>query len=145
MLWWGWIGFNCGSSFGITDDKWVVAIRCAVTTINSTVGGGIVAILYSLWRTNYKLFIPEHVANGILGSLVAITASCATVNTYDAFPIGFIGGLIGLLANTWICHRQLDDPVGKFQTTTALSSAGSHRWIRLCRFVSKCFLLGRIT
>ena len=26
-LWWGWIGFNCGSSFGITDDRWVVAIR----------------------------------------------------------------------------------------------------------------------
>ena len=25
MLWWGWIGFNCGSTFGITGDKWIVA------------------------------------------------------------------------------------------------------------------------
>ena len=112
MLWWGWIGFNCGSSFGITDDKWVVATRCAVTTINSTVGGGLLAILYSLWRTNWRLIIPEHVVNGILGSLVAITPGCAYVHTYDAFPIGLIGAFVALSLNTIVCHYKMDDPVG---------------------------------
>jgi len=111
-LWWGWIGFNCGSSFGITGDRWVVAIRCAVTTINSTVGGGIVSLIYSLWRTKGKLIIPEHVINGILGSLVAITPACASVNTYEAYPIGGIGALVGLGINTFVCHLRIDDPVG---------------------------------
>ena len=27
MLWWGWLGFNCGSTFGITGGKWVLASR----------------------------------------------------------------------------------------------------------------------
>ena len=103
-LWWGWIGFNCGSSFGITDQRWVVAIRCAVTTINATVGGGMISIAYSLWRTKGRLIIPEHCINGILGSLVAITPACASTHTWDAFPIGAIGALVGLGMNTYICH-----------------------------------------
>ena len=112
MLWWGWIGFNCGSTFGITDDRWVVAIRTSVTTINSTVGGVVFSILYSLWRTNWTLVIPEHVVNGILGSLVSITPSCACVRTYVAFPIGAIGAFLALGSNTIICRLKLDDPVG---------------------------------
>lgn len=27
MLWWGWLGFNCGSTFGITGGKWKLASR----------------------------------------------------------------------------------------------------------------------
>lgn len=27
MLWWGWLGFNCGSTFGITGGKWILASR----------------------------------------------------------------------------------------------------------------------
>jgi len=111
-LWWGWIGFNCGSSFGITDDKWVVAIRCAITTINSTVGGGIASIAYTLCRTRGQMVIPEHLINGILGSLVAITPACATVSTYNSFPIGIIGAVVALSTNTLACHRKIDDPVG---------------------------------
>ena len=27
MLWWGWLGFNCGSTFGTSGDKWKIAAR----------------------------------------------------------------------------------------------------------------------
>ena len=27
MLWWGWLGFNCGSTFGTSGDKWKIASR----------------------------------------------------------------------------------------------------------------------
>jgi len=76
------------------------------------VGGCITGMIYSLWRTERKLIIPEHLINGILGSLVAITPACAAVNTYDAFPIGIIGALVALGCNTFNCYLHIDDPVG---------------------------------
>ena len=30
MLWWGWLGFNCGSTFGISGEKWQFAARCVL-------------------------------------------------------------------------------------------------------------------
>jgi len=112
MLWWGWIGFNCGSSFGITGQKWVVATRAAISTINATAGGGFLAIVWSLLWTKWKLIRVDDIVNGILGSLVAITPSCASIHTYDALIIGSIGGVIAITSNQYVKHIQLDDPVG---------------------------------
>jgi len=113
MLWWGWIGFNCGSSFGITHQKWLVATRTAITTINSTSGGGIAALIYTQVKTKGKQVLPTDIVNGVLGSLVAITASCASVHPPEALVIGAFGSLIALLANDFIEHKlKLDDPVG---------------------------------
>ena len=78
----------------------------------ASAAGGIVSIIYSLWRTEWELVIPEHVVNGILGALVSITPSCACTHSYDAFPIGMIGSLVALGANSLICKLRLDDPVG---------------------------------
>jgi len=112
MLWWGWIGFNCGSSFGITKQKWLVATRAGVTTINSTAGGGIAALLYTQIKSKGKHVQPGDVVNGILGALVAITPTCAVVHTYDAIIIGFIGAIVALISNDWFLRIQIDDPVG---------------------------------
>jgi ammonium transporter len=113
ILWWGWVGFNCGSSFGITGKKWMVATRAAVSTINSSVGGGVVALLYTQLRSKGKRVCPGHVANGILGSLVSITAGCACVHTYEALVIGSIGAALALIANDVVELKcKLDDPVG---------------------------------
>ena len=67
MLWWGWIGFNCGSSFGITKTKWIVATRAGVTTINSTAGGGLAALAYTKVKSRGRLLLADEIANGILG------------------------------------------------------------------------------
>ena len=66
MLWWGWIGFNCGSSFGITGSKWVVATRAGVTTINATFGGGLTALLYTKAKSNGR-------QDGTMGPLKPLT------------------------------------------------------------------------
>ena len=113
MLWWGWIGFNCGSSFGITNQKWMVATRAAITTINSTAGGGVAALIYTQVKTRGRFVLPGDVVNGLLGSLVAVTANCASIHTYDALIIGFVGALIALTTNDLVEHKlKLDDPVG---------------------------------
>ena len=113
MLWWGWIGFNCGSTFGITNDKWLVATRAGIATINSTAGGGAAALLYTQVKTGFKFVRPSDIASGILGSLVAITPSCACTHTYDALIIGVIGALVALVISDFVeLKLKLDDPVG---------------------------------
>ena len=69
------------------------------------------------------MVIPEHIINGILGALVAITSSCASTHTFDAFPIGAIGAIVALLGNTFVCHCRIDDPVGAIGV-----HAGSSCW-----------------
>ncbi|KAK3096674.1 hypothetical protein FSP39_002279, partial [Pinctada imbricata] len=50
-LWWGWLAFNCGSTFGISGGKWKLASRSAVTTLNASLGGGITGVIISKSET----------------------------------------------------------------------------------------------
>ena len=111
MLWWGWLGFNCGSTLGITDDKWLYASKAAVTTVLSTVGGGITSIIYSYFVYNDKYPI-EVLINGILGALVSITACCIYVKTSESIFIGLVGGLVSIKSNDILKYINIDDPVG---------------------------------
>uniref|UniRef100_A0A7R9ZE92 Ammonium transporter AmtB-like domain-containing protein n=1 Tax=Pseudictyota dubia TaxID=2749911 RepID=A0A7R9ZE92_9STRA len=112
MLWWGWIGFNCGSTFGITGDKWIVATRAAITTVSSTGAGGAAAMAYSMYKTGGKMLNVEDVVNGILGSLVTSSAVCAVIHTYESLLLGAAGALVALAANKLVLRLRLDDVVG---------------------------------
>ena len=112
MLWWGWIGFNCGSTFGITGSKWVVATRASIITINASAAGGATALFYTLRKTKGKQVRVHHIVNGILGALVATSPTCAVVHTWEALIIGVIGALVSNLGNTFVKRFRVDDPVG---------------------------------
>ena len=112
MLWWGWIGFNCGSTFGITGSKWLVATRAAIITINASAAGGATALLYTLRKTKGKQVRVHHIVNGILGALVATSPTCAVVHTWEALIIGSIGAIVANLGNTFVKRFRIDDPVG---------------------------------
>ncbi|XP_022103032.1 putative ammonium transporter 2 isoform X2 [Acanthaster planci] len=75
MLWWGWLGFNCGSTQGITKDKWALAARSAVATICSSMAGGIGGITLS-YLTKRRKFDIGYLIDGVLGALVSITGGC---------------------------------------------------------------------
>ncbi|XP_077987527.1 putative ammonium transporter 3 [Glandiceps talaboti] len=111
MLWWGWLGFNCGSSYGITGGKWILASRSAVTTINASVGGGAVAILLSYLMKKRKFDI-GYLVNGILGALVGVTAICALTSPWAGLVIGIIAGIISCLGAEMMDALKIDDPVG---------------------------------
>ncbi|XP_077988595.1 putative ammonium transporter 2 [Glandiceps talaboti] len=111
MLWWGWLGFNCGSSYGITGNKWILASRSAVTTINASVGGGSIAILLSYVMKKRKFDI-GYLVNGVLGALVAVTAICAFASPWSGWVIGVIGAIISCLGTEMIETLKIDDPVG---------------------------------
>ncbi|XP_071845046.1 putative ammonium transporter 3 isoform X2 [Apostichopus japonicus] len=110
MLWWGWLGFNCGSTYGIANDKWVLATRSAVATITSSIGGGIVGIALS-YVTKKRKFDIVYIINGVLGSLVSITAYCALARPWEGLVIGAVGGGVACLSVPIIEMLRIDDPV----------------------------------
>ncbi|XP_032239298.2 putative ammonium transporter 3 [Nematostella vectensis] len=110
MLWWGWLGFNCGSTFGVSGGKWKLASRSAVCTLNASCGGGVFATLYS-YIILKKLDIPLFMS-GILGSLVSITAICGVVRPGESLLIGFIGAAIAICGWRLLERYCIDDPVG---------------------------------
>ncbi|KAK6179626.1 hypothetical protein SNE40_011941 [Patella caerulea] len=111
MLWWGWLAFNCGSTFGISGGKWKLAAKAAVTTLISSFAGGMVGILLSviIYKKKYSV---EYMINSILGALVAITASCAIVRPWESLIIGAIGAVVSLGGNKLVETCKVDDPVG---------------------------------
>ncbi|MFI8687833.1 ammonium transporter [Rossellomorea sp. NPDC077527] len=109
LLWFGWFGFNAGSTLSATDVK---IGHIAVVTMLSAASGGAATLLYTLFR--YKRSDAAAVINGSLAGLVGITAGCAFVSDEAAIFIGAVAGLIMLFATEWLDARKIDDPVGAF-------------------------------
>ncbi|ELU13413.1 hypothetical protein CAPTEDRAFT_23023, partial [Capitella teleta] len=111
MLWWGWLGFNCGSTFGISGFKWKLAARSAVSTLFGSMSGGLIA-LSSSYIFKRRKFEVDFVINGILGGLVAITGHCALAEPWEALIIGGIGAMLTLTTIELLAKARIDDPVG---------------------------------
>lgn len=80
ILWFGWFGFNAGSSLLLTDNPYQgrLAASCAVNTFLSSSGGCITAMLLrvlgSLRTGNHVVFDLRSAMNGTLTGLVAVSA-----------------------------------------------------------------------
>lgn len=135
MLWWGWLGFNCGSTFGVSGGKWKLASRSAVCTLNASIGGGIFAHLFGVFY--FKRVDVPTLMSGILGSLVSITAICAVARPGESIFIGFIGSAIAVLGWLLLEKLKIDDPVGAIPT-----HAGASLWgmLAVAFFVEKDYL-----
>ena len=107
ILWFGWFGFNPGST--TTGDGSIGYI--AVTTNLSAAAGAIVAMAVS-WVVMKK---PDAsmALNGALAGLVSITAPCNGVTPIGAIIIGIVGGALVVFAVLFIDRvLKVDDPVG---------------------------------
>ncbi len=109
VLFFGWFGFNCGSTLSATPDIAGIALN---TTIAACFGC-IVSSLLS-WVTHpQKKIEGGMIANGVLGGLVAITAGCAYVDTTGAAIIGVIAGFVVFYGSHFVEKvLKLDDVVG---------------------------------
>lgn len=107
LLWFGWYGFNGGSV--LSADPGTVSL-VFVTTSLAAAAGAIGALLASLVvvRSNDL----SMVLNGILAGLVGITAGADQMGVTDAILIGFLAGIIVVVAVVTIDRMRLDDPVG---------------------------------
>ena len=107
LLWFGWFGFNPGSTLAATELRISVI---AVTTLLAGSAGGFIATIYT-W---IKFGRPDvtMASNGVIAGLVAITAPCAWVEGWAAVVIGLIGGLIMVESVLFFERKGIDDPIG---------------------------------
>ncbi|VDK43431.1 unnamed protein product [Anisakis simplex] len=110
MLWWGWFGINAGSVWGITDGRWRLGARAAVATIMSSIGGGSTSIVVSFIKTR-KLQV-NYLIDGLLSSIVSITAMCAVARPWHALIIGSVSSAISISILPILERLKIDDPVG---------------------------------
>ena len=108
ILWLGWFGFNLGCVFGFSSELSSHIVLC--TNASGIMGGLSALILSYLIHKKADLSI---IINGLLGGLVASTASCAYVNLTSAYIIGFVTGII-ITVSVLLMDRvfHIDDPVG---------------------------------
>lgn len=108
ILWFGWYGFNAGSTLSGTD---ATMATVAVTTTLAASAGALAAMTVS-WIKFKKPDVSMSL-NGALAGLVGITAPTAVVSPLGAIAIGAVAGLIVVFSVTFIdTVAHIDDPVG---------------------------------
>ena len=115
ILWFGWYGFNPGSTLAIIDSS-SIASTCALTTTLAAAGGTIATLFLSMiWELIHtKKIVWDLIiaSNGTLAGLVSITASCSIVKPWAAICIGILGGLFYFISSNLVLHfLNIDDPL----------------------------------
>src|SRR2546427_3740877 len=108
ILWFGWYGFNPGSTLSAMDFAGIG--RIAANTTIAACAGGMMAVLFVYPRSKkWDLGIS---VNGFLGGLVAITCPCYWVSPFGAVVIGAVAGIVVPLGIDFLESRRIDDPIG---------------------------------
>ena len=108
ILWFGWYGFNPGSTLSGMD--WEGIGRVAANTTLAACAAGLVSVIivyprFKKWDLGMSL-------NGFLGGLVAITAPCYWVSPLGAVIIGAIAGVVVVIGVDFMERIKVDDPIG---------------------------------
>ncbi len=106
ILWFGWFGFNGGSTLGLTAEVPTIIVN----TVLAGAFGGLTALGLSWWldeRPDVPTFM-----NGSLAGLVGITAAANIVTTGNAVIIGAIAGVVMYGVTVLLNRLEIDDAVG---------------------------------
>ncbi|GMT42247.1 MAG: ammonium transporter [bacterium] len=106
ILWFGWYGFNAGSTMSGNADIALIAVN---TTLAAAAGA-----LFAMVTAWVKYGIPDVgiSLSGALAGLVGITAGCANLTPAFAIITGAVAGIIVVFALSSIENFKVDDPVG---------------------------------
>src|SRR5205807_1749882 len=94
ILWFGWYGFNPGSTLSAMDFEGIG--RVAANTTLAACAAGLVAMFYALPQT--KKWDLGFTVNGFLAGLVAITCPCYWVTPLGSVIIGGVAGVVVVVA-----------------------------------------------
>ena len=106
ILWFGWFGFNGGSTLSAND-------QLGGILLNTHLAGaaGVVGFVGTRLISGSKILMTDTV-NGGLAGLVGITAGCATSDPLCAIVTGIIAGVLCVIATDLCIRAQWDDAVG---------------------------------
>jgi len=108
LLWFGWYGFNPGSTLSAMD--FVGIGRVATNTTLAACAAGLTSIFYGYLRT--RKWDASYTTNGFLAGLVAITCPCYWVSPTGSVMLGGIAGVLVILGVDLLEWLRIDDPIG---------------------------------
>ena len=124
ILYFGWYGFNAGSTLTIVGKNEKVA---AEVTTHTTIAGAtgalgsfvIAPLLKNIFELKrFKIDIEDlnvcDLTNGLLSGLVSITASADVVDLWFAMLIGGLGGIFYSISSFSLKRLLIDDPLDAF-------------------------------
>jgi len=106
LLWFGWFGFNGGSASKLDETVPLILLN----TFIAAGCGGLAAMFFGYVRLGYPAALD--LLNGVIGGLVAITASCHLQSPPMSALIGGVGGVVVVLGSAWLERLRIDDAVG---------------------------------
>lgn len=108
VLWFGWYGFNPGSTLSAMDFNGCG--RVAANTTLAACAAGLSAMLFALPKT--KKWDISFTVNGFLAGLVAITCPCYWVSPGASILIGIVAGGVVYYGVELLEWFRIDDPIG---------------------------------
>jgi Amt family ammonium transporter len=111
ILWFGWFGFNPGSTLGVVSGDRIGYFGYVALTTNVAAAAGAVGGIASAWLILRKPDV-SMMLNGVLAALVAITAASGFVAPWAAVVIGLVSGLIAVAGVLFVERLGIDDPIG---------------------------------
>jgi Amt family ammonium transporter len=108
LLWFGWYGFNPGSTLSAMDFEGIG--RVATNTTLAACAAGLTAMIYAYipnkkWDVSFTI-------NGFLAGLVAITCPCYWVSPTGAILLGAVAGVLVVAGVELLEWLRIDDPIG---------------------------------
>ena len=111
ILWFGWFGFNAGSTLGVVSGDKVGFFAYVALNTNLAAAAGALAGTVTAWIVMRKPDMTMTL-NGVIAALVAVTAACGFVAPWAAVLIGLIAGVIAVTGVLAVERLGIDDPVG---------------------------------
>lgn len=121
ILWFGWYGFNAGSTLSGTD----LDIAYVATTTTLAASAGAIAAMFTSWIWFGKPD-PSMSLNGALAGLVSITAGTWVISPGASIIVGGIGGIVVVLSvELFDKVLHIDDPVGAISVHGVVGAWGT--------------------
>ena len=111
ILWFGWFGFNPGSTLGVVTGDRIGYFGYVALTTNVAAAAGALGGIGTAWLVLRRPDV-SMMLNGVIAALVAITAASGFVAPWAAIVIGAAAGAIAVVGVLGVERIGIDDPIG---------------------------------